>query len=89
MGFTVTPWDVKGEVDYNRLIKEFGVEKIDIDNDPLIKEGKILHKNLLNNYKLLSQYKKNIPDLIKKYRLSKETTKLILNKIKTRLNDYE
>jgi len=28
MDFTVTPWDVKGEVDYDRLIKEFGVEKI-------------------------------------------------------------
>ncbi len=28
MGFSVTPWEVKGEVDYDRLIKEFGVEKI-------------------------------------------------------------
>lgn len=28
MAFTVTPWEVKGEVDYNRLIKEFGVEKL-------------------------------------------------------------
>jgi tryptophanyl-tRNA synthetase len=26
--FNVNPWDVKGEVDYNRLVKEFGVEKI-------------------------------------------------------------
>ncbi len=25
----VTPWEVKGEVDYDKLIKEFGVEKID------------------------------------------------------------
>ncbi len=29
MRFVVTPWEVKGEVDYERLIKEFGVEKID------------------------------------------------------------
>ena len=29
MAFTVTPWEVKGEVDYDRLIKQFGVEKID------------------------------------------------------------
>lgn len=27
--FIVTPWEVKGEVDYDRLIKEFGVSKID------------------------------------------------------------
>ena len=26
--FSVTPWDVKGEVDYDSLIREFGVEKI-------------------------------------------------------------
>ncbi len=26
---TVTPWEVKGNVDYNKLIKEFGVSKID------------------------------------------------------------
>ncbi len=29
MSYTVTPWEVKGEVDYNKLIKEFGTEKID------------------------------------------------------------
>ena len=27
--FLVTPWEVKGEIDYNRLIKEFGTERID------------------------------------------------------------
>lgn len=26
--FTVTPWEVKGEIDYDRLAKEFGVKKI-------------------------------------------------------------
>ncbi len=26
--FSVTPWDVKGDVDYDSLIKEFGVERI-------------------------------------------------------------
>jgi len=25
----VTPWEVKGDIDYDRLIKEFGVEKLD------------------------------------------------------------
>lgn len=27
--FIVTPWEVKGEVDYDKLIKQFGTEKID------------------------------------------------------------
>lgn len=27
--FTVTPWEVKGNVDYNKLIKEFGVKNLD------------------------------------------------------------
>ena len=26
--YTVTPWEVKGEIDYNKLIKDFGTEKI-------------------------------------------------------------
>ena len=27
--FTVTPWEVSGEIDYDRLIKEFGVKALD------------------------------------------------------------
>jgi tryptophanyl-tRNA synthetase len=27
--FTVTPWEVQGEVDYDRLIKQFGLQKLD------------------------------------------------------------
>ncbi|MBN2101528.1 MAG: tryptophan--tRNA ligase [Candidatus Aenigmarchaeota archaeon] len=27
--YTVTPWEVKGNIDYDKLIKEFGVSKID------------------------------------------------------------
>jgi tryptophanyl-tRNA synthetase len=30
MKFKVTPWEVSGEVNYDRLIKEFGIQKIDI-----------------------------------------------------------
>ncbi|MBS3151882.1 tryptophan--tRNA ligase [Candidatus Woesearchaeota archaeon] len=43
MNFTVTPWDVKGEVDYDRLIKEFGVEKI---NDEILTRIKKHTKDL-------------------------------------------
>jgi len=32
--FVVTPWEVRGEVDYDKLIKEFGTEKI---TEPLLK----------------------------------------------------
>ncbi len=44
MAFTVTPWEVKGEVDYDRLIKQFGVEKI-TDNilERIKKHTKELH----------------------------------------------
>ena len=28
-GFKVTPWEVSGNIDYNKLIKEFGVSRID------------------------------------------------------------
>jgi tryptophanyl-tRNA synthetase len=27
--FKVTPWEVSGEIDYERIITEFGVSKID------------------------------------------------------------
>src|SRR3989344_2087879 len=39
----VTPWEVNGEVDYDRLIKEFGVEKI---NDELLNRIKKHTKDL-------------------------------------------
>lgn len=43
----VTPWEVKGEIDYDKLVKEFGVEKI---SDKLLarikKHTKVLHPML-------------------------------------------
>src|SRR3989344_1218692 len=43
--FIVTPWEVRGNIDYDKLIKDFGVEKLD---DPLLKRiekhtGKLHH----------------------------------------------
>ena len=35
MSNTVTPWEVKGRIDYDKLIEQFGTQKID---EPLIKE---------------------------------------------------
>lgn len=37
MAFTVTPWEVSGEVDYNKLIKEFGTQPLD---DKILKRVK-------------------------------------------------
>jgi len=34
MAYVVTPWEVKGHIDYNKLIKDFGTQKID---DALLK----------------------------------------------------
>lgn len=28
-GVIITPWEVKGEIDYNKLVKEFGISKMD------------------------------------------------------------
>jgi len=36
--FTVTPWEVKGDIDYDKLIKEFGVSKIIDKHLELIKK---------------------------------------------------
>jgi len=30
-GYSVTPWEVRGRVDYDRLVEEFGVQKIETD----------------------------------------------------------
>ena len=39
----VTPWEVSGKVDYNRLIKEFGLSKIE---DSLLRRLKKYTKDL-------------------------------------------
>lgn len=49
--YVVTPWEVKGDVDYDRLIKEFGLSKIDKSlikriEDLAKKKGKKLHPYL-------------------------------------------
>jgi len=50
MVHTVTPWEVKGNIDYDKLIREFGVGKID---EPLLnrikKHTKELHHYLRRN----------------------------------------
>lgn len=41
--FTVTPWEVRGNIDYDKLIKRFGTKRID---EPLLKEIKRLAGNI-------------------------------------------
>ncbi len=66
-GFRVTPWEVSGNVDYERIIREFGVEKITPainkkietlagDSNPLLRRGIFFaHRDL--NW-LLGEYEK-------------------------------
>jgi len=42
-GFNVTPWDVSGDIDYDKLVKEFGVRKLD---EPMLSEIKKHTKDL-------------------------------------------
>ncbi|NTV23373.1 MAG: tryptophan--tRNA ligase [Nanoarchaeota archaeon] len=37
--FIVTPWDVKGNIDYDKLVRQFGTKKID---EPLLKDMKAI-----------------------------------------------
>ena len=47
--FTVNPYEVKGEIDYDKLIKEFGVNKIsEEDLKRIQKYTKDLHPYLKN-----------------------------------------
>ncbi|MHA1641509.1 MAG: tryptophan--tRNA ligase, partial [Promethearchaeota archaeon] len=41
--FIVTPWEVSGEIDYDKLIQEFGIERID---DKLLSRLKEITKEL-------------------------------------------
>mgnify|MGYP001610445135 FL=1 len=66
-GFKVTPWEVSGNVDYERIIREFGVEKITPainkkietlsgESNPLLRRGIFFaHRDL--NW-LLGEYEK-------------------------------
>ena len=45
--FTVTPWEVKGDVDYDKLVKKFGTSYIDQDLlDKIQKHTDYLHTML-------------------------------------------
>ena len=48
--FNVTPWDVSGNVDYSRLVKEFGIEEI--SEDLLKRFEKISGKNFMLDRKI-------------------------------------
>ncbi len=43
----VTPWEVKGNIDYDKLIQEFGVQKIDATLIKRIEKIIVKKKNIL------------------------------------------
>ena len=67
--FIVTPWKVSGDINYEKLIKEFGIQKID---DELLKHLKkhtkelhyFLRRKIFFAHRdlpwLLNQYEKNL-----------------------------
>jgi tryptophanyl-tRNA synthetase len=66
--FVVTPWEVKGEIDYDKLIKEFGVDKISLNHLRRIEKhtGKLhllLRRGLFFAHRdlnwILDEYEKN------------------------------
>ncbi|MBI2148783.1 LAGLIDADG family homing endonuclease [Candidatus Woesearchaeota archaeon] len=70
MNFTVTPWDVKGEVDY--------------DNDPLLNSEKLKYytnKDFLNIYRMLYSYNPQVNSLLIQYKINRESRDYILNRL--------
>jgi len=41
---TVTPWDVKGDINYEKLIKEFGVQPLDLSTLPKVFKDNVLFR---------------------------------------------
>lgn len=47
-GFTVTPWEVEGSIDYNKLITMFGLEPIDVEKLPdLFKDNLLFRRGII------------------------------------------
>ena len=46
MAYTITPWEVKGTIDYNKLIKDFGIE-------PLKELPSVFNENILFRRKVI------------------------------------
>jgi hypothetical protein len=42
--FQVTPWEVKGNIDYDKLVKDFGVQPISIDALPKVFQKEVLFR---------------------------------------------
>lgn len=62
--FTVTPWEVKGQVDYDKLIREFGLQTIkhlpkQFEQSTLFRRGIVFaHRDLKQIVDALEQKKK-------------------------------
>lgn len=59
--FTVTPWEVSGEIDYDKLITQFGTQKIDDDlKQRILKDFGELHfmieRDLIFSHRDLNEY---------------------------------
>ncbi len=51
MAFTVTPWEVKGDVDYDRLIKEFGISPMPKDLPKEFKDNFLFRRGIIYGHR--------------------------------------
>jgi len=47
MAFTVTPWEVKGDIDYERLMKEFGISPMPKELPQLFKDNILFRRGIV------------------------------------------
>ena len=80
--FTVTPWEVKGDVDYDKLVKKFGTSYIDQDLlDKIQKHTDYLHTMLRR--KIFFSHR-DLDWILKKYELKNKQLALGPLKIKNK-----
>lgn len=51
MAFTVTPWEVKGEINYDRLMKEFGITPMPKDLPQVFKDNHLFRRGLVYGHR--------------------------------------
>ena len=49
--FKVTPWEVKGDIDYNKLIREFGISPMPEDLPAVFKENHLFRRHIIYGHR--------------------------------------
>jgi|SRR3989344_2089166 len=78
--FSVTPWEVKGEINS---------ERISLNNDTLLKSGFIINKKFVNIYRIFSSYKKGITNMTSSYKLNDSCKYFIIKLLNCKFGDID